>query len=150
MPHEIPNQEALVKAVKKLELTSELFDEQDGKPEYATAQGEWVETFYIGVEGTLDSLGIQRAINEKSNKLQPGTCFGEMAVLAGDGQWRSKQFHAFHVQRVSSGLEIRATFRVNFRVPVVISLSIQSIAPLPRQLAVNVITGELSGEVTAC
>ncbi len=30
------NQGALVEAVKKLELTSELFDEQNGKPKYAS------------------------------------------------------------------------------------------------------------------
>ena len=118
MPQEITNQEALVEAVKKLELTSELFDEQNGKPKYASdlevivrgrdygngkrvgpymrlltyqpgeeimRQGEWGgNTFYIGVEGTLDVFvrdanGEQRKINQ----LQPGTCFGEMAVLAG-------------------------------------------------------------------
>jgi Fe-S-cluster-containing dehydrogenase component/CRP-like cAMP-binding protein len=118
MPQEIPNQEALVEAVKKLELTSELFDEQNGKPKYASdlevivrgrdygngkrvgpymrlltyqageeimRQGEWGgNTFYIGVEGALDVFvsdanGEQRKINQ----LQPGTCFGEMAVLAG-------------------------------------------------------------------
>ncbi len=118
MPQEVPNQEALLEAIKQLELTSELFDEQDGKPKYATdlevivrgrdygngkkvgpymrlltypageeimRQGEWGgNTFYIGVAGTLDvfvrdSKGDQRKINQ----LQPGTCFGEMAVLAG-------------------------------------------------------------------
>ena len=48
-------------------------------------QGEWGgNTFYIGVDGTLDvwvkdQTGAQRKISE----LQPGTCFGEMSVLAG-------------------------------------------------------------------
>ncbi len=34
MPQEITNQEALVEAVNKLELTSEVFDEQNGKCYY--------------------------------------------------------------------------------------------------------------------
>ena len=48
-------------------------------------QGEWGgNTFYISVNGVLDvfiteSNGEQRKIS----RLQPGTCFGEMAVLAG-------------------------------------------------------------------
>lgn len=118
MPQEIMNHEALVEAVKNLELTSELFDEQNGKPKYASdlevivsgrdygngkrvgpymrlltyqpgekimEQGEWGgNTFYIGVEGSFDVFirdptGGQRKINQ----LQPGTFFGEMAVLAG-------------------------------------------------------------------
>jgi Fe-S-cluster-containing dehydrogenase component/CRP-like cAMP-binding protein len=48
-------------------------------------QGEWGgNTFYISVSGVLDvyitdPTGHQRKIS----RLQPGTCFGEMAVLAG-------------------------------------------------------------------
>jgi len=48
-------------------------------------QGEWGgNTFYISVNGVLDVFitepnGEQRKIS----RLQPGTCFGEMAVLAG-------------------------------------------------------------------
>ncbi len=118
MPREIKDQEKLVQAVKNLNLTAELFEEQNGKPKYKNdvevivhgrdsdngkrigpymrllafdggeaimRQGEWGgNTFYIGVEGVLDVLvedpsGGQRKINQ----LQPGTCFGEMAVLAG-------------------------------------------------------------------
>ncbi len=118
MPREIADQEALVAAVKKVELTSELFEEQNGKLKYSgdlevivrgrdygngkrvgpymrllsydageaiMRQGEWGgNTFYIGVDGALDVFidepgGGQRKINQ----LQPGTCFGEMAVLAG-------------------------------------------------------------------
>ncbi len=118
MPREITDQESLVEAVKKLELTSELFEEQNGKLKYAgdlevivrgrdygngkrvgpymrllnyaageeiMCQGDWGgNTFYIGVEGILDVLindpgGGRRKINQ----LQPGSCFGEMAVLAG-------------------------------------------------------------------
>ena len=118
MPREVPHQEALVEAVKKLELTSELFEEQNGKLKYAgdlevivrgrdygngkkvgpymrllvydggeeiMRQGEWGgNTFYIGVEGTLDVfIDDPNAGRRKINELRPGTCFGEMAVLAG-------------------------------------------------------------------
>ncbi|HET6890717.1 MAG TPA: cyclic nucleotide-binding domain-containing protein [Pyrinomonadaceae bacterium] len=118
MPREVPHQEALVEAVKKLELTSELFEEQNGKPKYGSdlevivrgrdygngkrvgpymrllvydggeeimRQGEWGgNTFYIGVEGTLDVfIDDPNVGRRKINELQPGTCFGEMAVLAG-------------------------------------------------------------------
>jgi Fe-S-cluster-containing dehydrogenase component/CRP-like cAMP-binding protein len=118
MPQELADQETLVEAVKNLKLTSELFDEVDGKLKYENdlevivsgrdyangkrvgpyvrllsyeagevimRQGEWGgNTFYIGVEGILDVFindpgGGQRKINQ----LQPGTFFGEMAVLAG-------------------------------------------------------------------
>ncbi|HUE83552.1 MAG TPA: cyclic nucleotide-binding domain-containing protein [Pyrinomonadaceae bacterium] len=118
MPREITDREALVNAVKNLELTSELFEEQNGKPKYGTdlevivngreygngkrvgpyvrllqygpgeeimRQGEWGgNTFYINVTGLLDVFiadgdGGKRRINQ----LHPGTCFGEMALLAG-------------------------------------------------------------------
>jgi Fe-S-cluster-containing dehydrogenase component/CRP-like cAMP-binding protein len=118
MPRETANQDALIEAVKNLPLTAELFDEQNGKPKYASdldvivrgrdygngkrvgpymrlltydageeimRQGEWGgNTFYIGVTGVLDVLiddpaGGQRKIGQ----LPPGTCFGEMALLAG-------------------------------------------------------------------
>jgi Fe-S-cluster-containing dehydrogenase component/CRP-like cAMP-binding protein len=118
MPQELADQEALVEAVKNLKLTSELFDEEDGKLKYENdlevivsgrdyangkrvgpyvrllsyqageqimRQGEWGgNTFYIGVEGILDVFindpgGGQRKISQ----LQPGSFFGEMAVLAG-------------------------------------------------------------------
>jgi Fe-S-cluster-containing dehydrogenase component/CRP-like cAMP-binding protein len=48
-------------------------------------EGEWGgNTFYLSVDGVLDvhiadAAGIERKIGE----LHPGTCFGEMAVLAG-------------------------------------------------------------------
>jgi len=48
-------------------------------------QGEWGgNTFYIAVSGVLD-VYISEPDNEqrKISRLQPGTCFGEMAVLAG-------------------------------------------------------------------
>jgi Fe-S-cluster-containing dehydrogenase component/CRP-like cAMP-binding protein len=118
MPREITDRERVVEAVRKLEITAELFEEQNGKPKYAgdlevivhgrdygqgkqvgpyvrlltydarervMSQGEWGgNTFYIAVEGVLDVLvrdggGSQQKISQ----LQPGTLFGEMAVLAG-------------------------------------------------------------------
>lgn len=48
-------------------------------------QGEWGgNTFYISVRGALDVL-IESSDGSprKISRLQPGTCFGEMAVLAG-------------------------------------------------------------------
>jgi Fe-S-cluster-containing dehydrogenase component/CRP-like cAMP-binding protein len=118
MPQVITNQERILAAVKQLDLTSELFEEQNGKLKYdkdlevivkgrdyangkkvgpyvrlinfesgeeIMRQGEWGgNTFYIGVDGPLDvwvrdKAGERRKISE----LQPGTCFGEMSVLAG-------------------------------------------------------------------
>jgi Fe-S-cluster-containing dehydrogenase component/CRP-like cAMP-binding protein len=118
MPREITDREALVTALKNLDLTAELFEEQKGKLKYAgdmevivtgreydngkrvgpyvrllvyesretiMRQGEWGgNTFYISVSGMLDVFikdpgGAERKIGE----LHPGTCFGEMAVLAG-------------------------------------------------------------------
>lgn len=118
MPHEITDRESLLNAVKKLDLTAELFQEQNGKLKYAgdlevivhgrdygngkrvgpyvrlltydaneeiMRQGEWGgNTFYLSVEGALDvcvtdAVGGQRKINQ----LPSGSCFGEMAVLAG-------------------------------------------------------------------
>jgi Fe-S-cluster-containing dehydrogenase component/CRP-like cAMP-binding protein len=118
MPREVTDRESLLDAVKKLELTSELFQEQNGKLKYAgdlevivqgrdygngkrvgpyvrlltydaneeiMRQGEWGgNTFYMSVEGALDvcvadAVGGQRKINQ----LPSGSCFGEMAVLAG-------------------------------------------------------------------
>src|SRR6185503_9932852 len=118
MPRETPNQDALIEAVKNLPLTAELFDEQNGKPKYASdldvivrgrdydngkrvgpymhlltydagevimRQGEWGgNTFYIGVSGVLDVLIEDPAGGpRKIGQLPPGTCFGEMALLAG-------------------------------------------------------------------
>lgn len=48
-------------------------------------QGEWGgNTFYLSVSGVLD-VYISESTTEqrKISRLQPGTCFGEMAVLAG-------------------------------------------------------------------
>ncbi len=118
MPREITDREAILSSLKTLELTSELFIEQNGKlknagdlevivdgrdygngkkvgpyvrllaytsEEAIMRQGEWGgNTFYLSVSGALDVYitdpnGDQRKIS----RLEPGTCFGEMAVLAG-------------------------------------------------------------------
>src|SRR6185503_4346556 len=48
-------------------------------------QGEWGgNTFYLSVEGVLDVyIGERGGEQRKIGRLPPGTCFGEMAVLAG-------------------------------------------------------------------
>ncbi|MFN2531002.1 MAG: cyclic nucleotide-binding domain-containing protein [Pyrinomonadaceae bacterium] len=118
MPREITDRDAVVQAVQTLPLTAELFEEQNGKPKYASdldvivrgrdygngkqvgpyvrllrfepgeeimREGEWGgNTFYIGVEGVLDVLVTDNQDQQRRiNQLQPGVCFGEMAVLAG-------------------------------------------------------------------
>ncbi|MFN2493828.1 MAG: cyclic nucleotide-binding domain-containing protein, partial [Pyrinomonadaceae bacterium] len=118
MPREITDRDAILSSLKSLDLTAELFIEQNGKLKNANdlqvivegkenpsgkkvgpyvrllayegseeimRQGEWGgNTFYLSVDGALDVFideahGQQRKIG----RLQPGTCFGEMAVLAG-------------------------------------------------------------------
>ena len=47
-------------------------------------QGEWGgNTFYIAVEGTLDVYVRDADAQKKIGQLEPGTCFGEMSLLAG-------------------------------------------------------------------
>jgi len=47
-------------------------------------QGEWGgNTFYIAVSGTLDVYVSENSGRKKINVLEPGACFGEMALLAG-------------------------------------------------------------------
>jgi len=47
-------------------------------------QGEWGgNTFYITVEGALDVYVRDAAGQKKISQLEPGSCFGEMALLAG-------------------------------------------------------------------
>ena len=47
-------------------------------------QGEWGgNTFYIAVEGALDVYVRDAGGQKKISQLEPGTCFGEMALLAG-------------------------------------------------------------------
>jgi Fe-S-cluster-containing dehydrogenase component/CRP-like cAMP-binding protein len=117
MPRAITERDALLAALKSLELTSELFLEQNGKLKNAAdlevivqgrdygngkkvgpyvrlldfdggetimRQGEWGgNTFYISVSGALDVYIGDTSEQRKIGRLQPGTCFGEMAVLAG-------------------------------------------------------------------
>ena len=113
MPREITDRGRVVEAIQHLPLTAELFEEQNGKQKYGTdlevivqgrdygngkrvgpyvrlltydsgeeimRQGEWGgNTFYIAVEGALDVFVGEKKIGQ----LEPGTCFGEMALLAG-------------------------------------------------------------------
>jgi Fe-S-cluster-containing dehydrogenase component/CRP-like cAMP-binding protein len=118
MPHEVTDKQAILNALKSLELTSELFIEVNGKlknqndldvivegkvnatgkrvgpyvrlltyeaGESIMRQGEWGgNTFYLSVEGALDVyIGDREGEQRKISRLPPGTCFGEMAVLAG-------------------------------------------------------------------
>ncbi len=118
MPREITDKEAILSALKSLELTSELFIEVNGKLKNANdlevivegkqnasgkrvgpyvrllaydgseaimRQGEWGgNTFYLSVEGALDVyIGEPDGEQRKISRLPRGTCFGEMAVLAG-------------------------------------------------------------------
>jgi Fe-S-cluster-containing dehydrogenase component/CRP-like cAMP-binding protein len=47
-------------------------------------EGEWGgNTFYIAVEGRLDVYVDEGSGQKKISELDPGTCFGEMALLAG-------------------------------------------------------------------
>jgi Fe-S-cluster-containing dehydrogenase component/CRP-like cAMP-binding protein len=47
-------------------------------------QGEWGgNTFYITVEGALDVYVRDNGAQKKIGQLEPGVCFGEMALLAG-------------------------------------------------------------------
>jgi len=113
MPREITDRGRVVEAIQHLALTAELFEEQNGKQKYGAdlevivqgreygngkrvgpyirlltydsgevimRQGEWGgNTFYIAVEGALDVYVGEKKIGQ----LEPGTCFGEMALLAG-------------------------------------------------------------------
>ena len=47
-------------------------------------EGEWGgNTFYIAVEGALDVYVRDDGGRKKIGQLEPGACFGEMALLAG-------------------------------------------------------------------
>ena len=118
MPREVTDKEAILNALKSLELTSELFAEVNGKLKnandlevivegktnaggkrvgpyvrllnYASGetimrQGEWGgNTFYLSVDGALDVfIGEPGGEQRKISRLPSGSCFGEMAVLAG-------------------------------------------------------------------
>jgi Fe-S-cluster-containing dehydrogenase component/CRP-like cAMP-binding protein len=112
MPTENSNPEAILEAIRKVEILSELLDEKnknnlkmiaEGKEaggkqigpyarllayapgEVIMREGEWGgNTFYFSVEGELEvfvtpDTGQQR----KVGTVAPGTCFGEMSILAG-------------------------------------------------------------------
>ncbi|HSS19421.1 MAG TPA: cyclic nucleotide-binding domain-containing protein [Pyrinomonadaceae bacterium] len=118
MSRHITDREAILNALRSLDLTSELFIEVNGKLKNAndlevivegkvnasgkrvgpyvslfrydsleaiTRQGEWGgNTFYLSVEGALDVYIADRdGEQRKISRLPRGTCFGEMAVLAG-------------------------------------------------------------------
>src|SRR5690349_21675407 len=118
MPREVTDKEAILNALKSLELTSELFVEVNGKLKNANdlevivegktnpagkrvgpyvrllnyaagetimRQGEWGgNTFYLSVDGALDVfIGEPGGEQRKISRLPSGSCFGEMAVLAG-------------------------------------------------------------------
>jgi len=112
MPRENTNPEAILDAIKKIEIVSELLEDKNknnlkmiaegkvsgGKQigpyarlltyspgEVIMSQGEWGgNTFYFSVDGelhvyTADDSGEKR----KVGVVHPGTCFGEMSILAG-------------------------------------------------------------------
>jgi Fe-S-cluster-containing dehydrogenase component/CRP-like cAMP-binding protein len=112
MPRENANSDAILEAIKKVEIVSELLEDKNknnlkmiaegkvsgGKQigpyarlltyspgEVVMNQGEWGgNTFYFSVDGELhvyvtDDAGEKR----KVGAVQPGTCFGEMSILAG-------------------------------------------------------------------
>lgn len=118
MPRELTDKDAILSALKALDLTSELFIEVNGKlknqndldvivegkvnatgkrvgpyvrlltydgDEMIMRQGEWGgNTFYLSVQGELDVyIGERGGEQRKISRLAAGTCFGEMAVLAG-------------------------------------------------------------------
>src|ERR1700704_1184446 len=112
MPNEDVRPEAILEALKKVDIVSELLDEKNknnlkmiaegkvsgGKQigpyarllnyapgETIVREGEWGgNTFYLSVDGELvvlvaDENGEQRRVGA----IKPGTCFGELSVLAG-------------------------------------------------------------------
>ena len=59
-----------------------LFSYESG--EEIARQGEWGgNTFYVAIEGTLDVYAGKGENRKKIGQVEPGKCFGEMAVLAG-------------------------------------------------------------------
>jgi Fe-S-cluster-containing dehydrogenase component/CRP-like cAMP-binding protein len=119
MPREIRDQNSILEIISRLEIISELLEEQNGKRKHASdlevivfgrdysngkkvgpyvrllvygpgeeiiREGEWGgNSFYISVEGVLDVYitDADTRAQKKINQLQPGTCFGEMSLLAG-------------------------------------------------------------------
>jgi len=112
MPKEDVRPEAILEAIQKIDIVSELLDEKNknnlkmvaegkvsgGKQigpyaklltyspgEAIMHEGEWGgNTFYLSVEGELDVYVTDDSGEEKKvGRIRPGTCFGEMSVLAG-------------------------------------------------------------------
>jgi Fe-S-cluster-containing dehydrogenase component/CRP-like cAMP-binding protein len=112
MPTENVNPEAILEAVKKIDLLSELLDDKNknnlkmvvegkvsgGKQigpyarlltfapgEVITRQGDWGgNTFYFTADAPLDAyVTDDDGKQKKAGEIEPGTCFGEMSVLAG-------------------------------------------------------------------
>jgi Fe-S-cluster-containing dehydrogenase component/CRP-like cAMP-binding protein len=112
MPRENSNPEAILEAIKKVDIVSELLEEKNknnlkmiaegkvsgGKQigpyarlltfapgEVIVKQGEWGgNTFYFSVTGELPVfVADESGEKKKVGAVQPGACFGEMSVLAG-------------------------------------------------------------------
>ena len=112
MPRENANPEAILEAIKKIEVVSELLEEKNknnlkmvaegkvsgGKQigpyarlltyspgEVIMSQGEWGgNAFYFSVDGELHVYVADDAGEKKKvGTVPPGTCFGEMSILAG-------------------------------------------------------------------
>jgi Fe-S-cluster-containing dehydrogenase component/CRP-like cAMP-binding protein len=112
MPKENTNPEAVLEAIKKIEIVSELLDNKNknnlkmiaegkisaGKQfgpyarlltysqgEVIMTEGDWGgNTFYFSVDGQLHVFVTDEAGEKKRvGSIQPGTCFGEMSILAG-------------------------------------------------------------------
>lgn len=112
MPKENANPEAILEAIRKIEIVSELLDDKNqnnlkmiaegkvagGKQigpyarlltyrpgEVIMNQGDWGgNTFYFSVDGELHVFVADEAGEKrKVGAIQPGACFGEMSILAG-------------------------------------------------------------------
>ena len=112
MPKENANPDALLEAIKKIEIVSELLEDKNknnlkmiaagkvsgGKQigpyarlltyapgEVIMSEGEWGgNTFYFSVDGELHVyVADDSGEKKKVGAVQPGTCFGEMSILAG-------------------------------------------------------------------
>ena len=112
MPRENANPDAILEAIKKIEIVSELLEDKNknnlkmiaegklaaGKQigpyarllayapgEVIVSQGEWGgNTFFFSVDGELHVYVTEEGSEKrKVGTIKPGTCFGEMSILAG-------------------------------------------------------------------
>src|SRR2546422_137248 len=112
MPKENTNPEAILEAIKKIEIVSELLDDKNknnlkmiaegkvsaGKQigpyarlltyaqgEVIMREGDWGgNTFYFSVDGLLHVFVADESGEKKRvGAIKAGTCFGEMSILAG-------------------------------------------------------------------